>query len=112
MAQEHPEVEPAKHAPHETARTLTLDLGLRGLDQPSIRHAGRADAARRSGAARSAGRRRARHVARRRAAAAAGAGRAAGAAVAMTVQREGPGDRPFGLSGPSMDRGRALAELT
>src|SRR5437867_4453934 len=43
MTQEHPEVEPAKRAPHETARTLTLDLGLRGLDQPSIRHAGGTD---------------------------------------------------------------------
>src|SRR3989442_4815906 len=43
MTQEHPEVEPAKRAPHETARTLALDLGLRGLDQPSIRHAGRTD---------------------------------------------------------------------
>src|SRR5262245_37834899 len=43
MPQQHAEVDPAEGAAQPRSRTSMLDLRLGRLDQPSVRHTGRAD---------------------------------------------------------------------
>src|SRR5512145_1266827 len=41
MSEHESEVRPPEGAADKTARALSLDLGLRGLDEPAVRHARR-----------------------------------------------------------------------